>query len=126
MNAIAQMAISTHMIHHSVGTIGANLAGGASGSGGHQGGRAVAPVDLRVERLHTLHLFKPILRLGGFPDLKSTVPGRTTVGTARACRRKVRSRTGSATGSIWRVQEILLGTRTILPCRHEFARLLFK
>ena len=35
MNAIAQMAISTQMIHHSVSTIGANGAGGASGLGGH-------------------------------------------------------------------------------------------
>jgi hypothetical protein len=40
MNAIAQMAISTQMIHHSVSTIGANAAGGASGLGGHQGGGA--------------------------------------------------------------------------------------
>jgi hypothetical protein len=40
MNAIAQMAISTQMIQNSVGTIGANVAGGASGSRGHQGGGA--------------------------------------------------------------------------------------
>jgi hypothetical protein len=40
MNIIAQMAISTQMIHHSVSTIGANVAGGASGSEGHQGGGA--------------------------------------------------------------------------------------
>ena len=35
MNAIAQMAINTHMIHHSVSTMGANVVGEASGSGGH-------------------------------------------------------------------------------------------
>jgi hypothetical protein len=40
MNAIAQMAISSQMIHNSLGTIGANLAGGVSGSKGHQGGGA--------------------------------------------------------------------------------------
>jgi hypothetical protein len=40
MNAIAQMAINTQMIQHSVSTMGANAAGGASGSGGHQGGGA--------------------------------------------------------------------------------------
>jgi hypothetical protein len=38
MNAIPQMAISAQMLHHSMSTIGANTAGGASGSGGHQGG----------------------------------------------------------------------------------------
>jgi hypothetical protein len=37
MNAIAQMAISTQMIQHSVST---NSIGGVSGSGGHQGGGA--------------------------------------------------------------------------------------
>jgi hypothetical protein len=40
MNAIAQMAINTQLIHHSVRTMGAKAAGGASGSGGHQGGGA--------------------------------------------------------------------------------------
>jgi hypothetical protein len=40
MNAIAQMAINTEMIQHSVSTMGANATGGASGSGGHQGGGA--------------------------------------------------------------------------------------
>jgi hypothetical protein len=40
MNVIAQMAIITPMIQHSVSTMGANVAGGASGSGGHQGGGA--------------------------------------------------------------------------------------
>jgi hypothetical protein len=40
MNAIAQLAINTQMIQHSVSTMGANAAGGASGSGGHQGGGA--------------------------------------------------------------------------------------
>ena len=29
----------------------------------------VAPVDLRAEKVHTLHLSKSILCLGGFPDL---------------------------------------------------------
>jgi hypothetical protein len=29
----------------------------------------VAPVDLRAERVHTLHLSEPIHHLGGFPDL---------------------------------------------------------
>jgi hypothetical protein len=38
MNDIAQMAINTHMIQHSVSTVGANAVRGASGSGGHQGG----------------------------------------------------------------------------------------
>jgi hypothetical protein len=55
----------------------------------------------------------------------STVPGGTAVGTARACRRTARSGISSAIGSIRRVQERLLGTRTGVPCRHEFARLLF-
>jgi hypothetical protein len=40
MNAIAQMAINTQMIQHNVSTMGANVAGGASGSRGHQGGGA--------------------------------------------------------------------------------------
>jgi hypothetical protein len=40
MNAIQQMAISAHMLHHNMSTIGANAAGGPSGSGGHQGGGA--------------------------------------------------------------------------------------
>jgi hypothetical protein len=29
----------------------------------------VAPVDLRVEQVDTLHLFEPIHHLGGFPNL---------------------------------------------------------
>jgi hypothetical protein len=29
----------------------------------------VAPMDLRAERVHTLHLYEPIHHLGGFPDL---------------------------------------------------------
>jgi hypothetical protein len=40
MNAIAQMAISTQMIQHSVITMGANATRGMSGSRGHQGGGA--------------------------------------------------------------------------------------
>jgi hypothetical protein len=40
MNAITQMEISSQMIQNSLGTIGANLAGGASGSMGHQVGGA--------------------------------------------------------------------------------------
>jgi hypothetical protein len=40
MNAMQQMAINTHMIHHSMSTISANAAGGASGSRGYQGGGA--------------------------------------------------------------------------------------
>jgi hypothetical protein len=40
MNVIAQMAINTEMIQHSVSTVGANAAGGASGSERHQGGGA--------------------------------------------------------------------------------------
>jgi hypothetical protein len=38
MNAIPQMTIITHMIQHSVRTMGSNAAEGASGSGGHKGG----------------------------------------------------------------------------------------
>jgi hypothetical protein len=38
MNAITQMAISSQMIQHSLGMIGANLAGGVSGSSGNQAG----------------------------------------------------------------------------------------
>jgi hypothetical protein len=32
------MAIDTQMIQHNVSSMGANAAGGASGSGGHEGG----------------------------------------------------------------------------------------
>jgi hypothetical protein len=31
--------------------------------------REVGLVDLRTERVHTLHISEPIHRLGGFPDL---------------------------------------------------------
>jgi hypothetical protein len=40
MNTIQQMNLSAQMLHHSMSTIGANVAGGPSGSGGHQGGGA--------------------------------------------------------------------------------------
>jgi hypothetical protein len=40
MNTITQMAIGTQLIQNSVGTIGANIAGGASGSMGHHEGGA--------------------------------------------------------------------------------------
>jgi hypothetical protein len=62
MNTISQMAISTQMIHHS--HIEERLVQEDTREVG-----PVDPVDLRVELVHTLHLFKPILCLGGFPDL---------------------------------------------------------
>jgi hypothetical protein len=40
MNAIQQMAIGAQILHHSMSTIGANAAGGPSGSRRHQGGGA--------------------------------------------------------------------------------------
>jgi hypothetical protein len=54
-----------------------------------------------------------------------TVPGRTTIGTTRAGGRTFGSGTCGAIGSVWGVQERLLGTRTGVPCRHEFDGLLF-
>ena len=40
LTAIQQMNLSEQMLQHSMSTIGANAAGGASGSGGHCGGGA--------------------------------------------------------------------------------------
>jgi hypothetical protein len=40
LTAIQQMNLSAQMLQHSMSTIGANAAGGPSGSGGHQGGGA--------------------------------------------------------------------------------------
>jgi hypothetical protein len=40
MNAIQQMAISAQMLHHDMSSIGANAAGGPSGSRGHHRGGA--------------------------------------------------------------------------------------
>jgi hypothetical protein len=40
MHTITQMEISTQLIQNSMGTTGANIAGGASGSMGHHGGGA--------------------------------------------------------------------------------------
>jgi hypothetical protein len=57
------------MIHHSMNTICANVAGGASGSGETKEAGPMGPVDLRAELVHTLHQSEPTHRLGGFPDL---------------------------------------------------------
>jgi hypothetical protein len=40
LTSIQQMNLSAQMLQHSMSTIGANVAGGPSGSGGHQGGGA--------------------------------------------------------------------------------------
>jgi hypothetical protein len=69
MNAIQQMAISAKMLHDSMSTIGANAAGGPSGSGGPMEVGPVAPVDLRAGLVQTLHQSKLTHRLGGFLDL---------------------------------------------------------
>jgi hypothetical protein len=128
MNATAQMAINTQMIHHSVSTIGANPAGGASGSRGHGGGGVSGSSGSQGGASTYYTLFtSPSLHIvwEDSSTFIATVPGRTSIGTARACGRTARPGTGSATGSIRGVQERLLGTRTRVPCRHEFVRLLF-
>jgi len=85
----------------------------------------VAPVDLRAGLVQTLHQSKLTHRLGGFPAIIPTVPGRTVIGTAMADRRAVGSGTGGATVSVQGVKERLLGTSTGVPCRHDFDGLLF-
>lgn len=72
----------------------------------------VAPVDLRAERANTLRLSVPILHLGGFPDLYIHSFRGDSRWDNQACKRTAGSGTCSATGSIWRVQERLLGTKT--------------
>jgi hypothetical protein len=69
MNAIAQMDISTQMIHRSVSTIGANAAGGASGSGGHQGGGASGSSGSQGGASAHPSPIRAYNRLGGFLDL---------------------------------------------------------
>jgi hypothetical protein len=93
----------------------------------------VAPVDIRAKRVDILLLSVPLHHLRGFPDCyihssrghsRWDSQGRQEDSTDRG-RRTARTRAGSATGPIQRVQDRLFGIGTKVPCRHELARLLF-
>jgi hypothetical protein len=81
----------------------------------------VALMDLRAEGIDILHLYMPIHHLRGFHDRYIHI----SRGEAKTSRRTSRTGAGSATGPILGVQERLFGTGTRIPCRLEFARLLF-
>jgi hypothetical protein len=82
-------------------------------------------VDLRADLVHTLHQFEPTHRLGGFPDLYTHSSREDSHWDSRVGGRIVGLGTSSATGSVRGVQQRLLGTRTEVPCRHDFDGLLF-
>jgi hypothetical protein len=86
---------------------------------------SVVLVNLRVEQVSILHLSIPIHHVGGFLDLFIHSSKRTTAGTGRVDRRTIGTGAGNAIGPIWGVQKRLFGTGARVPCRYEFARLLF-
>ena len=85
----------------------------------------MVPVDFKVERVVSFtYLYLYIIWEDSSTSI-FVVLGGTSTGTMRVDSRTTGTGAGSATGPIWGVQERLFGIGTRVPCRHEFARLLF-